>query len=137
MEIVNHPSHYSKKGVLECVDVIRFMTKGLTGMAAFNVGQFVKYAYRAGEKGDKITDYRKALWYVSYSCNHYDSTYSAVQTSIDMDAFNECSRAVCKGKTVDEACALNCAMRALYRPSTKVEYEKARDTLKTMIESLV
>lgn len=136
METVNHPSHYSKKGVLECVDVIRFMTEGLTGMAAFNVGQFVKYIYRAGEKGDKAIDYRKALWYVSYSCDHYDSTFNAEAKNVDTAKLDECSRTVCEGKTVDEACVLNLAMRALCRPATIGEYVKARDMLRAMTESL-
>lgn len=54
-ENVNHPKHYnaSPSGV-ECIDVVEHMT--------FNVGNAVKYLWRAGLKGDLVEDLEKAKW---------------------------------------------------------------------------
>lgn len=57
-EAVNHPAHYNAhpSGV-ECIDVVEEMT--------FNVGNAVKYLWRADHKNDDpIEDLEKALWYV-------------------------------------------------------------------------
>lgn len=55
--VVDHPPHYNAhpSGV-ECIDVVEHMT--------FNVGNAVKYAWRAGLKGDAVEDYEKAIWYL-------------------------------------------------------------------------
>ena len=55
---VDHPAHYTghPSGV-ECITVTEHMN--------FNVGNAVKYLWRAGRKGDALTDLRKAAWYVS------------------------------------------------------------------------
>jgi uncharacterized protein DUF3310 len=53
-EMVNHPDHYNKRGV-ECIEVVEHL--------GFNLGNCVKYIWRAGEKGDRREDLRKALWY--------------------------------------------------------------------------
>lgn len=57
-EAVNHPRHYNvhPSGV-ECIDVVEHMS--------FNLGNAVKYVWRAGEKGDHIEDLKKAVWYVN------------------------------------------------------------------------
>lgn len=55
---VNHPQHYNAhpSGV-ECITVTEHMN--------FNVGNAVKYLWRAGLKSDDpITDLEKARWYV-------------------------------------------------------------------------
>lgn len=58
---VNHPSHYnlSPSGV-ECITVVEHMP--------FNVGNAVKYLWRAGHKGagkeKLVEDLRKAAWYI-------------------------------------------------------------------------
>lgn len=56
-DLVNHPPHYTAhpSGV-ECIDVVEHMT--------FNIGNAVKYLWRAGLKGDVLEDLRKAKWYV-------------------------------------------------------------------------
>lgn len=56
-DIVNRPPHYTNhpSGV-ECIQVTEHMN--------FNLGNAVKYIWRAGEKGDAVTDLRKAAWYV-------------------------------------------------------------------------
>lgn len=57
MSAVNHPDHYNEhpSGV-ECIDVVEHMT--------FNVGNAVKYLWRAGLKGDRLEDLEKARWYI-------------------------------------------------------------------------
>jgi hypothetical protein len=56
-EQVEHPAHYNvhRSGV-ECITVVRHMN--------FNLGNVVKYVWRAGEKGDALTDLRKAAFYL-------------------------------------------------------------------------
>lgn len=56
-DAVNHPKHYNAhpSGV-ECIDVVEHMP--------FNVGNAVKYLWRAGLKGDALEDLKKARWYV-------------------------------------------------------------------------
>lgn len=55
---INHPSHYTAhpSGV-ECVEVAEHFN--------FNVGNAIKYLWRAGLKGDALEDLKKAAWYVS------------------------------------------------------------------------
>ncbi len=52
-----HPPHYKQhpSGV-ECIDIVEHMT--------FNLGNAVKYVWRAGGKGDVIEDLEKAVWYL-------------------------------------------------------------------------
>jgi hypothetical protein len=54
---VNHPQHYTAhpSGV-ECIQVVEHM--------GFNLGNAVKYIWRADLKGDALEDLRKAAWYV-------------------------------------------------------------------------
>lgn len=55
---VDHPEHYtSHPSGVECITVTEHMN--------FNVGNAVKYLWRAGGKGDAIEDLRKAAWYVA------------------------------------------------------------------------
>lgn len=54
---VNHPAHYNAHPAgIECIDVVEHFS--------FNVGNAIKYAWRAGLKGDVIEDLRKAAWYL-------------------------------------------------------------------------
>jgi len=54
---VNHPNHYnSHPAGIECIDVVEHLP--------FNVGNAIKYLWRAGLKGDEVEDLRKAAWYV-------------------------------------------------------------------------
>lgn len=54
---VNHPRHYTSINGIECIDVVE--TK------SFNVGNAIKYLWRAGEKDDIVQDLRKAVWYIN------------------------------------------------------------------------
>lgn len=54
---VNHPPHYnSHPSGVECITVVEHMS--------FNVGNAIKYLWRADEKGVPIEDLRKAAWYI-------------------------------------------------------------------------
>lgn len=58
---VHHPSHYGPMypGGPECIDV--------TGSMPFNIGNAVKYCWRAGRKApDAIEDLRKAGVYIGF-----------------------------------------------------------------------
>lgn len=55
---VSHPRHYtSHPSGIECIEVTRHM--------GFNVGNAVKYLWRADLKGNAIEDLRKAAWYIN------------------------------------------------------------------------
>lgn len=55
---INHPSHYQSKSGIEVIDVIEAFDLG------FHSGNAIKYILRAGKKGDRIEDLRKAQWYL-------------------------------------------------------------------------
>lgn len=56
-EPVDHPAHYNgNPSGVECIDVVEHMP--------FNVGNAVKYLWRAGLKGDALEDLRKSIWYI-------------------------------------------------------------------------
>ncbi len=54
---VSHPPHYTKhpSGV-ECISITEHM--------GFNLGNAIKYIWRADEKGNVIQDLEKAVWYI-------------------------------------------------------------------------
>jgi hypothetical protein len=55
---VNHPRHYNvHPSGLEAIEICEHLS--------FCVGNAVKYVWRAGEKGDRIEDLRKAEWYLT------------------------------------------------------------------------
>ena len=63
-ETVNHPEHYlgiparcEKCGEpIECISVVRHLD--------FNLGNAMKYIWRADFKGDSIENLEKAIWYI-------------------------------------------------------------------------
>lgn len=62
-DAVNHPGHYnSHPSGVECITIVECM--------AFNIGNAVKYLWRAGLKGEHtfaatVEDLHKAAWYVN------------------------------------------------------------------------
>lgn len=52
-EEVNHPDHYNWFGI-ECIEVVEHFP--------FNLGNAIKYIWRAGRKDDIIVDLKKAIW---------------------------------------------------------------------------
>ena len=54
---VDHPKHYtSHPSGVECIQITEHMS--------FNLGNVVKYLWRADEKGAPIEDLEKARWYL-------------------------------------------------------------------------
>jgi len=62
---VNHPAHYtSHESGIECIEVTRWMN--------FNLGNVMKYVWRAGKKGDALEDLRKARFYLQDEINRLE-----------------------------------------------------------------
>ena len=59
---VNHPAHYKADNGLEAIDVIEAFL-GDEGAYNYCRGNILKYALRAGAKGDAAQDLQKASWY--------------------------------------------------------------------------
>ena len=57
-DTVNHPPHYQSGSGLEAIDVIEAFELD------FHLGNAVKCILRAYNKGDHITDLKKARWYL-------------------------------------------------------------------------
>ena len=59
-DAVNHPPHYGgAEDLYEAIKVIEAWDLG------FCLGNTVKYIRRAGLKGDRLTDLKKAAWYLN------------------------------------------------------------------------
>lgn len=57
-DAVNHPKHYnSHPSGIECIDVAEHM--------GFNLGNAMKYLWRADHKDAPIQDLDKAIWYIA------------------------------------------------------------------------
>ena len=60
-DAINHPEHYGgSESTYEAIKVIEAWDLG------FNLGNVVKYISRAGKKGSKLEDLRKAQWYLNH-----------------------------------------------------------------------
>lgn len=63
-ETVNHPQHYNSLPAtcdkcgenIECISVVRHLS--------FNLGNALKYIWRANYKENTVEDLRKAIWYL-------------------------------------------------------------------------
>lgn len=64
IDMVNHPQHY-KTGKIECIDCISAIVSMYDGEQAYDVGQVVKYLYRAPTKQNFMQDLKKAQWYLN------------------------------------------------------------------------
>lgn len=62
-EQVNSPDHYTAGGI-ETIDYLRAKLSP-EELAGFLRGNALKYLSRAGLKGDALTDYQKAQWYLN------------------------------------------------------------------------
>lgn len=57
-DMVNHPPHYiGHPSGVECITITRHMN--------FNLGNALKYIWRAGNKGSMVEDLKKAAWYLA------------------------------------------------------------------------
>lgn len=61
-DAVNHPSHYTR-GKIEVIDFIEDQ------QLPYHLGNVIKYIARAGYKGDKLEDLKKARWYLDRYIN--------------------------------------------------------------------
>ena len=57
-DMVNHPPHYTR-GKIEVIDFIEDQ------QMPYHLGNVIKYIARAGHKGDKLEDLKKAQWYLA------------------------------------------------------------------------
>ncbi len=55
-EEVSHPAHYNQFHGAECIDIVEHMN--------FNLGNAMKYLWRAGYKDSYETDLKKAIFYI-------------------------------------------------------------------------
>ena len=62
--MVSHPPHYVSKSGMEAIDVIEAFDLG------FCLGNTIKYILRAGFKGDRLEDLKKAAWYLNREIEH-------------------------------------------------------------------
>lgn len=61
-DVINHPSHYTR-GKIEVIDFIEDQ------QLPYHLGNVIKYIARAGYKGDKLDDLKKARWYLDRYIN--------------------------------------------------------------------
>lgn len=61
-DVINHPSHYTR-GKIEVIDFIEDQ------QLPYHLGNVIKYISRAGHKGDKLEDLKKARWYLDRYIN--------------------------------------------------------------------
>ena len=61
-DVINHPSHYTR-GNIEVIDFIEDQ------QLPYHLGNVIKYIARAGYKGDKLEDLKKARWYLDRYIN--------------------------------------------------------------------
>lgn len=61
-DAVNHPPHYTR-GKIEVIDFIEDQ------QLPYHLGNVIKYIARAGYKGDKLEDLKKARWYLDRYIN--------------------------------------------------------------------
>lgn len=52
-----NPPHYKTHCGVECIEV--------ASLFSFDIGNAIKYAWRAGSKGDLVTDLKKCAWYLN------------------------------------------------------------------------
>lgn len=66
---INNPKHYTgHPSGAECIEIAEWFP--------FNLGNAIKYIWRAGIKGDRLEDLKKARWYV-------DREIARLETDID------------------------------------------------------
>jgi hypothetical protein len=71
---VHHPVHYANSPAkclgcgrsIECIDVAEHW--------GFNLGNALKYLWRAGKKGSAKEDLRKAIWYIQRQIDRLDAS---------------------------------------------------------------
>lgn len=68
---VNHPKHYkTHPSGVECIVITEHMN--------FCLGNAMKYIWRAGEKGNRIQDLKKARWYLDREIHRLETKPKAL-----------------------------------------------------------
>ena len=62
--VIRSPQHYKTKS-MECRDIIKVMTEGLSGADAYYMGNVLKYLYRYADKNG-TEDLNKAITYIGF-----------------------------------------------------------------------
>jgi hypothetical protein len=71
-ETVSHPTHYcSHPSGVECIQITEHMN--------FNLGNAIKYIWRADLKGKSETDLQKAVWYIQREIKRREKQAQSVQ----------------------------------------------------------
>ena len=89
---VDHPSHYtSDPSGIECIQVTRHRN--------FNIGNAIKYLWRAGLKDPAdphkhIEDLKKAVWYINDEIDRLDQAHQKLQSLISGQDLTENAEAV-------------------------------------------
>ena len=66
VDVVNHPPHYTTHpSGIECIQITEHM--------GFNLGNAIKYIWRADLKGNSIEDLKKAVWYITREIDKRES----------------------------------------------------------------
>ncbi|MEV6413868.1 DUF3310 domain-containing protein [Kribbella sp. NPDC051718] len=99
-EAVNHPAHYGGDTTYEAIKVIEAWGLG------FTLGNAVKYICRAGAKGRRIEDLRKAAWYLQHEIERLEAGQVA--------ACDNCGWVGGIAKVVDGKCPANCTLPLRY-----------------------
>ena len=88
-DAVNHPKHYtSHPSGVECIQITEHM--------GFNLGNALKYIWRADLKGDAIEDLKKARWYIERELEKREGKPADGATTTS-DAFDDASWIEWKG----------------------------------------
>ena len=66
---VDHPAHYNQVPGIECIDVVKHFD--------FVLGNVIKYAWRAGNKNDRLEDLKKMLWYAQFAVTEEEKRENA------------------------------------------------------------
>lgn len=76
MSDATNPSHYrAHPSGIECIQITEHMN--------FNLGNAVKYIWRAGLKGDVIEDLRKAVWYIEREIKLREGSIPAFRRGVE------------------------------------------------------
>lgn len=76
---INRPSHYiSHPSGVECIQITEHMS--------FNLGNVIKYLWRADEKGAPIDDLRKARWYLDREIDKRETAHTLAMMDKDKKA---------------------------------------------------
>jgi hypothetical protein len=67
-DIINPPHYMIEK--IECIDVIELLELG------FNLGNTLKYIWRAGKKDSALIDLKKAKWYLEREIAKFEKLQS-------------------------------------------------------------